>query len=347
MRDTGLPWPAGAATGIGSMPGTDPLEAVNVVLGELPEFPHLPELPARGLGADMIGRSCAMLVDLAVEVLPSGYRVAARPGRDHRRAVDLLSRDVDALDEMTERVRGTLPVVKVQLSGPWTLAAGVELASGHRVLTDHGAVREFTESLVEGMTAHVQEVARRTGASVVVQLDEPTLPTVLAGAVPTPSGYGTVPAVPEPEAGQLLRRVIEGARDATGQPVVVHCCDSRPPVGLLRDAGADAVALDATVLHGTPASVTDQLGEAWDSGTVLLLGLLPGTRPEGRLDLRSVAEPALRLADRLGFPRSILAERTVPTPCCGLAGASPEWMRRALSLTKDVGRAFVEPPEDW
>src|ERR1700712_3767395 len=57
-------WPSGAATAIGSMPGTDPAGAAAVVFGELPDFPHLPELPARGVGADMLGRTAALLVDL-------------------------------------------------------------------------------------------------------------------------------------------------------------------------------------------------------------------------------------------------------------------------------------------
>src|SRR3954451_18461113 len=139
-------WPSGAATAIGSMPGSDPVEAAAVVFGELPDFPHLPELPARGVGADMLGRTAALLVDLAVEVVPSGYRVAARPGREHRRAVDLLRWGVDAIDEAA----GPPPLGKTQFAGPWTLAAGIELPRGHRVLTDHGAVREFTESMLEG-----------------------------------------------------------------------------------------------------------------------------------------------------------------------------------------------------
>ena len=85
-------WPDGAATGVGSMPGTDAREAAGVVAGELPLLPHIVELPARGVGADMIGRTAALLVDIAVEVVPTGYRVTARPGRDHRRATDFLKR---------------------------------------------------------------------------------------------------------------------------------------------------------------------------------------------------------------------------------------------------------------
>jgi methionine synthase II (cobalamin-independent) len=156
-----------------------------------------------------------------------------------------------------------------------------------------------------------------------------------------------VPAVADPDARELLAGVIDAARAATGQPVIVHCCTPRPPVALLRSAGADAVALDATLLDGTPAVFADQLGEAWDDGLVLLLGLVPSTDPSRPPTLHDVARPALELVDRLGFPRSILAERALPTPTCGLAGATPSWARRALELTRDLGKGFVEPPESW
>lgn len=327
------------------MPGTDPVEAAAVVTGELPDLPNLPELPKRGLGADLIGRTAALLVDLAVEVVPSAYRITARPGIDHRTAVDHLRRDLDAFEEAVENVKPGL--VKVQLAGPWTLTSEVELPRGHRAMTDPGALRDFTESLAEGLTRHVAEVHKRTGADVVVQLDEPSLPAVLAGALSTPSGLSTVPAVADPDARDVLATVIDAARKATDQPVIVHCCAPRPPVALFRSAGADAVALDATLLEGTPAVFTDSLGEAWDDGCVLLLGLVPSTDPRRPLTLHDAARPALELVDRLGFPRSILADRAVPTPTCGLAGATTTWARRALELARDLGKGFVEPPESW
>ncbi|MFC0109200.1 methionine synthase [Kibdelosporangium aridum] len=344
---TNTPWSPGTATGVGSMPGTDPLEAANVVAGELPDLPFLSELPGRGLGADIIGRTAALLVDLPIEVVPSGYRTAARPGHEHRHAVDLLRRDIDALEEAVERAGVRPPVIKVQAAGPWTLTAGIELARGHRVLTDHGALREFADSLGEGLALHAAEVSRRLETPVVVQLDEPSLPTVLAGALPTASGYGTVPAVAEPDARDVLAGVVKAVGEATNQPVIVHCCAPRPPVGLFRAAGADALAIDATLLEGIPASLSDQLGEAWDAGVTLLLGLVPGTTPSRPPTLAQAAKPALELVDRLGFPRSLLAERAIPTPTCGLAGADVTWARRALGLVRDVGRAFVEPPESW
>lgn len=362
-------WAPGAATGVGSLPGTDPAEAAAAAVGELPLLPHLPELPARGVGADTIGRTAGLLVDLAAEVVPTGWRVTARPGRDHRRAVDLLRFDVDAFDAACAGARPGW--VKVQAAGPWTLAASVELRSGHRVLTDAGAVREFAASLGEGLRAHVAEVAERTGARVLVQLDEPSLPAVLAGALPTASGWGSVAPVPAPDAQDLLRELITGL-DA---PVVVHCCAARPPLRLLAAAGVAGIGLDATLpaFAGDTAlpAALDALGEVWDAGIPLFLGLVPalpprpaGTSPpeaaadldaDATADPDAPAPPALRtlgrravdLADRLGFARARLADLAVPTPTCGLAGASPEWARRAMTLSRELGRAFVDPPESW
>lgn len=332
---------------MGSMPGTDADEAARVVLGELPGLPHLVELPARGVGADLLGRGAALLVDLAVEMVPSGYRVSARPGRDHQRALDWLRRDVDALHDAVDRLGSPPPVVKVQAPGPWTLAAGVELASGHRVLTDPGARREFAASLVEGLRSHVDEVARRTGAPVLVQFDEPTLPTVLAGGLPTPSGYGTVPAPDRADVPAVLAEAVDAARAATGQPVVLHCCATRPPLRQLRASGADVLAFDATALGGAPAALTDEIGEAIEDGVTLFLGLVPTSEPAVPDTLHGLAKPALDLLDRLGFSRDVLATQVVPTPVCGLAGASARYARRALEQARELGRAFTEPPESW
>jgi methionine synthase II (cobalamin-independent) len=326
------PWPAGAVTGLGSLPGTDPVEAATLVLGELPDFPHLPELPARGAGADVIGRSAAMLVDLPVELVPSGWRLAAHPGRDLRRAHDLLSWDLDAFEAAAAGFTGTL---KVQVGGPWTLAANIELPNGHKLVTDPGATRDLAESLTEGVRAHLAAVAARVpGATLVLQVDEPSLPAVLAGEVPTPSGYGTVRAVEASVAEPALSRVLAAAPDGAR---AVHCCAADVPIGLLRGAGADAIAIDAALLR---ADQYDAVGEALDAGVSLWLGVLPSTDTPITLD--TAREPIRRLWSALGFARAELPERLVPTPACGLAGASPAYVRRVFAVLRDVGAWLLD-----
>jgi methionine synthase II (cobalamin-independent) len=333
---TERPWAAGAVTGIGSLPGTDPVEANLLVFGELPALPHLAELPARGAGADMIGRSAALLVDLPVEIVPSGWRLTSHVGRELRRARDYLAWDLDALETAGASYEGP---VKLQAVGPWTLAASLELVSGHRVVSDHGAARDLAESLVEGLRTHVDELRRRVpGAVPVLQLDEPSLPAVLAGAVPTPSGYGTVRAVDATVAAQVLRSVLaavpEGAR-------VVHCCAPDVPVALLRDAGADAVSLDAARVD---VAGYDVLGEAVEAGTSLWLGVLPATDAPVSFD---AARTRIRqLWSALGFALEEVAEGVVATPACGMAGASHDHARKVLKTLDDLGKWLVDAAAD-
>jgi len=142
------------------MPGTDPAEATRVVAGELPDFPFLPELPDRGPGADVVGRTAGLLIDIPVEVTPRGWRLAERPGRDLARARSMLASDLDVLAEVLEGYQG---LVKIQLCGPWTLAAALELPRTMNVaVADPGAVADLTASLAEGAAAYVAEVLKRT-----------------------------------------------------------------------------------------------------------------------------------------------------------------------------------------
>jgi len=305
-------WHVGAGTGVGSLPGTSPDEAARVIAGELPELPYLAELPARGVGADMVGRALGILVDLFGEVVPSGWRVTRRPGRDIRRANDLLEWDLDAL---TEHYAGA-DWVKLQVCGPWTLAAEVELSSGNRALTDDGAVNDIAASLTQGLLDHVSILRRRLpGTDFVVQLDEPQLPAVI-------DGLGDLPAV-------------------------VHCCHPGAPLHLLRASGFQALSIDFTGV-GTSAARLDPIGELIEGGTVLMAGLVPGERPAGPdRELKVWAAPVLGVFDRLGFPRAALSERVVPTPTCGLAGADDDWALEAVKTVHELARALQDLPEGW
>jgi methionine synthase II (cobalamin-independent) len=325
-------WAPGSVTGVGSMPGTDSEEAQRLVLGEFGLLPHLVELPARGPGAQMVGRGATLLTDLPVEIAPSGWRLSAHAGRDLHRARDLLDRDLDLL---TELAGGHVGALKVQLAGPWTLAANLELPSGHRVVTDHGATRDLTESLAEGLREHLSDLRRRLPtARLVVQLDEPSIPAVLSARVPTPSGYGTVRSVEASVVQQRLEDVLAviapGAR-------VVHCCAADVPIGLMHDAGADAISFDVSAV-GTRCD--DAIGVAVEAGVSMWLGVVPAT------DTAISRQHARTLIDglwgRLGFAKDELAAGVVATPACGLAGASATYARRVLEVLTELGRELIE-----
>ncbi|MFE0460818.1 methionine synthase [Kitasatospora sp. NPDC058965] len=334
------PFPAlhGAATGVGSMPGTDAREAARTSTGALEQLPFLPELPARGPGADMIGRSAGLLVELFAEVQPSGWRFADRPGRDTRRAHSWLGEDLDALEEFTQGYQGAL---KVQAVGPWTLAASVELRHGEKALADPGACRDIAGSLAEGLRRHLAELRKRVpGAQPVLQLDEPSLPAVLAGNVKTASGFQRLRAVDRQVAEEALRELIR----SLDVPVLVHSCAPGVPIPLLRRAGVAGISLDFGLLTERE---DDDLGEAVEGGTVLLAGVVPAVdaASSASSDPAGSVTVVRRLWRRLGLDPELLGRRVLVTPTCGLAGASPAYARQALSQAVTGARSLVDNPE--
>ncbi|MBA2464939.1 MAG: methionine synthase, partial [Nocardioidaceae bacterium] len=262
------------ASGVGSMPGTEYAEAVRLVLGELRDLPHLPELPARGPHADLTGRALAVLADLDTDLQPAGWRLTGStgsPGLDLRRARSLLAQDLDVVEELTQGYTGPF---KIQVAGPWTLAATVEKPRGDKVLSDYGARRELAEALAEGLRHHVADVRRRIpGAELTVQIDEPGLPAVLAGEVPTVSGFHRHRHVDDPAASPALEWVL-AAIASSGARSIVHCCASEVPVDLLVGAGTDGVSVDLDVL--APAAF-DSVAALLDIGAPVHLGVVPST----------------------------------------------------------------------
>ena len=316
------------------MPGEDVKEAVRVVLGELPDLPNLPELPARGTHAGMVARTLATIAELGFDLQPAGWRLTDAPGIDHRRARSLLAEDLDALEEQTQEYAGPL---KVQLVGPWTLAAAVERPRGDRVLADVGARRDLAQALALGVADHLADVRRRVpGADLVLQLDEPSLPAVMAGQVPTASGFHRHRSVDPSRASAALEWVLAAVAEAGAEPVV-HCCAADVPVGLLRQAGARAVSVDASVLA---AAAYDEVGALLDAGDRLFLGVVPATDPPHEPTARAATDRTRRLLEMLGYEAGEVAEQLVLTPACGMAGASPAYVRSALALLREAASAL-------
>ncbi|HET6626006.1 MAG TPA: methionine synthase [Nocardioidaceae bacterium] len=321
------------ASGIGSMPGQDAAaydEAVRIVLGELPDLPHLPELPGRGATASMTGRALAVVAELGADLQPAGWRLTDAAGADQRRARSLLAQDLDAVEEQTQGLEGSF---KIQVTGPWTLAATVERPRGDKVLADHGARRELAQALAEGLRDHVADVRSRIpGARVIVQVDEPALPAVMSGAVPTASGFSRHRSVDAPKAAPALEWVFAAIRDSGAVPVA-HCCAAEVSIPLFLDAGAEGISVDLDTL---PVSAYDPLADAVEREKLVFLGGLPATDPERWPGDTALTERMLRLFDMLGLDPRTAGERLVVTPSCGLAGASSSWARRALQLSRTV-----------
>ena len=204
------------------------------------------------------------------------------------------------------------------------------------------------------------------GATLLVQLDEPSLPAVAHGGIPSPSGLTRVREVDQEVLRAKLREVLAATRAYT----IVHCCASGYPFEIITGAGADAVSFDLSLLNHRDY---DKLAETVEGGSGLLIGALSVTalagdsaRPSARgseggrraarqrdedeertrLTPQGTANAIREVWQRIGLPPAACAEQVVITPACGLAGVSPDQARDALRWCREAARILPELMEE-
>ena len=239
----------------------------------------------------MTGRALAIVSELGADLQPAGWRLTDAPGVDQRRARSQLAQDLDRLEEQAQGREGTF---KVQVAGPWTLAATVEKPRGDKLLSDVGARRELAQALAEGLRSHVADLRRRMRGvdRLVVQVDEPALAAVLAGSVPTASGFHRHRSIEPSEASTALGWVFEAITSAGAEPWA-HSCSGDAPLALLRGAGARGLSVDLAMMS---AADHDTLAEALEAGESVVLGVVPSVDPAAAPEEGQVAEQVRALA---------------------------------------------------
>ena len=350
---------------LGPWPGTDPVEAAKVSLGLFtpPHLPSLPELPARGVGSDAVGRTAGLLVELPVDVQPYGWRFVDRPGSDHRRAVSALSTVVNVLADVAGAAELELPELKLQVVGPISLAAAIHLHYGERALRDYGARRDVAQSLSAGLALHAEKVrAAVPGAALTLQVDEPSVAAALAGTIPTSSGYRTLRSIPASELRHTWTAFVSSARDAGFANVALNLAPAVEPFGnrpadtqaadtqaaegaawrkaleLALESGIDAVALPVPMLD---TGHWEQLAGAVESGMGVWAGTVPVRPGRAPASYSALVERIMRPWRGLGLADSSLNRLRI-TPESGLAGVSPAEARAIVNRSLEVAAAVTD-----
>jgi hypothetical protein len=310
------------------------VEAARIIRGELgsPHLPFLAELPDRGVGSDTLGRTASLLVEMAVDVQPYGWRLVDRPGKDFRRAASALSTDINVLADVAGAEDTPAPELKVQLLGPLSLAAGLHLHNGERALIDYGARRDIAASLAAGVGGYLSRISSAVpGTRLVVQLDEPDIAAVLAGSIPTSSGYRTLRSVGGQEVTESWQVVIDALRAAGAAEIVVAVPEIEAPIDRIISSGADGIAVP---LKALTSRQWEQLAAAVEAGKRIWAGVLDGSRST-LPKVADVVESVWRPWHQLGLPASSLGSIRV-TPTAGLAGHTPSTATAVLGRLTQV-----------
>lgn len=272
------------AFGLGPVPGTDIALAVDIIAGETGNSLHLPQLPARGLGSDAIGRTAGLLEAVSVDRGPRGWRLSDRPQLASRAMWDRMDRDLDILQELWG---DDVDSLKVQIVGPWSLAAALELSNGHRAITDSGALRDLTAALHAGLDEHIRDLKNRFHCDIAVQVDEPSYTDVLAGLRGTTS-FDPVRPVPSEVAADGLGQFHAQLLNFTGQ-----------------QPNWEAARVAETAIIDVNLLTTDQdgIGEHIEEGRRLGFAIDPFHDDGSVKDPRQVSISIAKAWDRIGHSR--------------------------------------------
>ncbi|KAA9246959.1 methionine synthase [Corynebacterium sp. MSK151] len=330
--------------GLGPMPGRNPHEAAEIVIGECLEgHLTLPTLPARGFGADAVGRTAALMADLVVDRGARSWKVADRRGRASALATDYLHRDIDACEEAWGR---TPQKIRLTALGPWTMATSVENAAGHLIAVDRGAVKYFAQSLAAGLASHIADVRRRFDSDIEVLLAEPALGAVVQGKIKAPSmlmgNAGYLPAQGHREIAEIFLEVTGPLRDDDIEVTIALSSPDGLAVQALADSGAAGVWLPRKEL--TTTQQLDFAAAVVGADMSLELGIVPVTVTEREehtgvpvaTPARALAEQAALFWDELGYSRLQIAESLNLAPMGGFAASSNEEAQAQLGAGRNA-----------
>ena len=245
------------ASGLGDFPGDDLGEAMSRVEGELgaPHLPFLPHLPTLGWRSTPLARTLAVCEGLAFDGASFGWRMVHSGGRGARESALAQDRLLSDINLLADRVgaqkkrfgSGQAPVYKIQLVGPLTLAAGIYLPGGERVISDAGASRDLLESFLRWAES-LREALQAPRALIAVQLDESEFQPLMEGAIPTVSGFRSLSALQPHYYQQVYRRVAERFAELNLQLILDVDGTALKPVQELKLLTQPRPALDALAL---------------------------------------------------------------------------------------------------
>lgn len=332
----------------GVLPGTDLLEALRTLRGELgaPHVGALPELPARGFAATTTARTVTVLDGLHADGQAFGWRLVSRPSRESRLAESAWRSDLNLLaDVVGAEGPGHRGTTQLTLLGPLTLAARLRLPNGEPVLSDHGARRDLADALVSGAEQAVRGLRTATeGEPLVLRWAEPDLEAVLAGTVPTSSGYRTLRAVPREEAVRVLTALAERTRSLGAEGLADPQSEALPsPAASEALEAFDGLALRPapTLEHGHGRD-WEEIARILEEGRSVRLGTVAA---DPRAGAPAQVERLSVLWRRLGLGPAAL-DRVVVEEREDLAAGSPAEARRVLARSAAVAEGLLETSRD-
>jgi hypothetical protein len=318
--------PAGASTGIGSLPHRDAPAAALLAL-DATTIPFVPSLPRRSPAEGMIAQAVVGISGVTLGQYGSIAVDLALLDPDHPVLTELHHDAFGGLRAFLDEAkrRHLTGLLKWQITGPLTLALALQRAGAPTAVAFEVAVRAVQQR-ASFVLAHVSR--ELPGVEQVVLLDEPALASLHLAHFPLAPDLAidtlsAALAVIEPQA-------LAG----------VHCC-GHPDLASLLAAGPEVVSIPVSSV--TPADA-GYLAGFFDRGGVVAWGVVATDGPvphSADRPWRVLSELWCALVNA-GCDPVLLRLQSMVTPMCGLGLHSPQIAANVLGLVRTVERRIAD-----
>ena len=326
------------ATGIGSMPFTDPDYAVGLSLKRFPEAPFWPQLPKLGMNEQMEIQYSEGMPNAVIDrekgrlyFETSGdyadtftrfyenYIMAMDPdsGNGDCSAMAIspaFSKGLYAMEKRLQAAGKKLPFVKVQTTGPCSFALTITDENKRAIFYND----EFRDMIVKTLAMKCRWQIQKFqpfAEKVICFIDEPILSAF---------GSSTYVSVKRTDVVPLINELVQAVH-ADKALAGVHCCGNTD-WSLLVEAEVDIINFDAFSFGETIAMYPDAIRKHVDRGGLLAWGIVPTSTAIRDQRVETLAERLevviANLASK-GIGKDLIVAHSILTPSCGTGSMDP------------------------
>ncbi len=342
------------ATGIGSLPFVDPQEALQLILAEMPDIPHWPQLPRRGEQEHFVHQFLQPLLNCGMLKTEGGHWYFDPAGDDapacltefYACCLSAETGDIEccrAYQSTSDSAAGmhaflecghsggmqNARYVKGQIAGP--LSVGLELKDRQgRPAYYHGDLRDMIVRTL-ALSARCQAAALSgMGAAPIIFLDDPAI-----------RAYGSRLHLSLEREMIIsdLNFIIEAIQSANAL-AGIHCCEA-VDWSLLLETQVQILSLDVYRFGTSLLPYATVLGKFIERGGVIAWGIVPTLDDPFAESVQSLKRSLEALWKDL-FPsgqfRERLLRQSLLTPACGTGLLSEKQARHIYRLTAELSR---------
>lgn len=344
----------GMATGIGSMPHSEPVKAIELVFRYFNRVPHWPQLPRRNSAEGFIAQYLVPLLKREIVIRNDGDSLsfASEHPKWEQRCLDfyemLLGVGASPEDEFAfppdsaagfyalldrpDQIPGEAVCLKGQISGPVTVGFQV-LEPGGNPSFYSDTLRELMVKSLSGQAAWQARKLGSAGKPALLFIDDPGIYSFgTSGAV----GLG------RREIQDSLREIIEAIHLA-GAAAGVHCC-AGTDWSLLLELPLDFISFDAYDFFASMKVYFAELDSYLGRGGALAWGIVPTSEDilnEDTESLMGLLDKQIEELAKKNVSETALRRQMMITPACGTGVRTVTLAERTYRITAELAERLA------